>query len=174
VSRANILRAVGIIESGRPEEGIALMEHALAEHRGTGANFQSSFNLTRLAEAYARAGRLGRALDLAAEAVAEVDRTGERWWEAEAKRSHGEILLLAGPAHRAEAERCFGQALDCARRQEARLWELNAARSLATMHLAQGRADDARALLAPVCGAFADGVDNAGLRSAKAMLRQLA
>jgi tetratricopeptide (TPR) repeat protein len=174
VSRANILRAVGIIDSGRAEEGIALMEHALAEHRGTGANFQSSFNLTRLAEAYARAGRLGRALDLAAAAVAEVGRTGERWWEAEANRSHGEILLLAGPAHRAEAERCLEQALDCARRQGARLWELNAARSLAAMHLAEGRIDDARALLAPVCSAFADGVDHPGLRFARATLRQLA
>ena len=173
LSRANVLRAVNFVESGRVEEGIALMEHALVAHRKTGANFQSSYNLSRLAEAHARAGKTERAMELADQAVAEVTRTGERWWEAEAQRSRGEILLMAAPGHHEEAERCFRKALVCARRQEARLWELHAAQSLASLWLAQGRHDDARELLAPVYGTFSDGFDTANLKLAKKILEQL-
>ena len=173
VSRANVLRAVNIVASGRVEEGITLMEHALAAHRRTGANFQSSYNLSRLAEAYARAGKIERAIELADQAMLEVSRTGELWWEAEAQRSRGDIFLMAAPMHHAEAERCFRKALDCARRQEARLWELHAAQSLASMWVTQGRRDEARELLTQVYATFTDGFDTANLKVAKAMLDQL-
>jgi predicted ATPase len=174
VSRANVLRAVNIVASGRTEEGITLMEHALAAHRSTGANFQSSFNLSRLADAHAQAGRFTRAVELADQAVAEVARTGERWWEAEAQRSRGEILLRASPSRHREAERCFIKALACARRQSAKLWELHAAQSLAGLWLAQGRNEDARELLAQVYATFSDGFETANLKLAKATLDQLA
>jgi len=173
VSRANVLRAVNIVASGRAEEGISLMEHALAAHHNTGANFQSSYNLSRLADAHARAGRVTRAVELADQALAEVARTGERWWEAEAQRSRGEILLMTSPMRHQEAERCFMKALACARRQGARLWELHAAQSLANLWLAQGRNDDARELLAKVYAAFSEGFDTANLKLAKATLDQL-
>jgi len=155
LSRANVLRAVNLVESGRVEEGITLMEHALIAHRKTGANFQSSYNLSRLAEAHARAGRIERALELADQAVTEIGRTGERWWEAEAQRSRGEILLLAGAGERDEAERCFKKALACARRQEAMFWELHAAESLARLWQAQGRGKQAHELLTSVHGQIA-------------------
>jgi predicted ATPase len=111
---------------------------------------------------------------LADQAVAEVTRTGERWWEAEAQRSRGEILLMASPLRLQEAERCFIKALACARRQGARLWELHAAQSLASLWLMQGRNDDARELLAQVYATFSDGFDTANLKLAKATLDQLA
>jgi class 3 adenylate cyclase/tetratricopeptide (TPR) repeat protein len=174
VSRANVLRAANIVASGRAEEGITLMEHALAAHRETGANFQSSYNLSRLAEAYARAGKIARAVELADQAVAEVSLTGELWWEAEALRSRGEILLRANPGQPEAAERCFKKALTCARRQEAKLWELQAAQSLAGLWLAKGRREEARELLAQVYATFADGFDIANLKLAKAFLDQLA
>lgn len=100
VSRANILRAVNLIEGSRSEEGIALMTEALAAHRRTGANFQSSFNLSYLALAYARTGNFERALQIANQAVDEIERTGEAWWAAEAHRLKGEILLIAIPPDR--------------------------------------------------------------------------
>jgi predicted ATPase len=146
---------VNLVESGRVEEGITLMEHALIAHRKTGANFQSSYNLSRLAEAHARAGRIERALELADQAVTEIGRTGERWWEAEAQRSRGEILLLGGAGERDEAERCFKKALACARRQEAMFWELHAAESLARLWQAQGRGKQAHELLTSVHGQIA-------------------
>lgn len=109
-----------------PEE----LGNALIAHRATGANFQSSYNLSRLAEAHGRAGRHDRAIQLARNAIAEVRRSGELWWEAEAQRQYGEILLQAGPANHKAARRCFVKALTCAKRQNARLWEMNANRSL--------------------------------------------
>src|SRR5258705_137897 len=106
ISRANILKAVNLVEGGRGAEGIALMDHALIEHRKTGANFQSSFNLSCLAEAYARAGNFSRAIDYADQALGEIERTGERWWAAEAQRIKGKILLAATPADGRRAQDC--------------------------------------------------------------------
>jgi tetratricopeptide (TPR) repeat protein len=131
VSRANILRAINAVDGGEFERGIAMLEQALVAHRATGANFQSSYNLSRLAEAHARAGHPAQARELADAAIAEVERSGERWWEAEAHRLRGEILLLAGRGNQAGAKRCFDRALAVARRQGARFWETNALRSLA-------------------------------------------
>jgi predicted ATPase len=133
VSRASVLRAVNVVASGRATEGLALMEQALSEHRSTGANFQSSYNLSCIAEAHARAGNKTLAADFALQAIAEVERCGERWWEAEAQRIRGEILLMIDAASRKEAEACFERALVVARRQGAKLWERNAAQSLAKL-----------------------------------------
>jgi tetratricopeptide (TPR) repeat protein len=159
VSRANILRAMNMVAASRVEEGIALMQHALAAHRATGANFLSSYNMSSLAEAHARAGDFERAVELADEAVAEVGRSGERWWEAEALRLRAEIQLRAHPKDHKEAERQFRSALACARRQAARLWEFQCAQSLAKLCLAQGRSHEARELLAPFGWAAAEGFD---------------
>jgi DNA-binding winged helix-turn-helix (wHTH) protein/tetratricopeptide (TPR) repeat protein len=129
VSRAAVLRAVNLIEDGKAVDGIAAMQAALVEHRATGANFQSSFNLSCLARGHARAGDVAMALDFADQALAEIERCGERWWEAEALRTKGEILVQASLLD--EAAACFEQALTCARRQKAQFWELRAARCLA-------------------------------------------
>src|SRR5436190_20631394 len=105
------------------------MERALAEHRGTGANYQSAYNISYLALAHAQAGEGASALEIADQAIGEVEKSGERWWQAESYRIKGQLLLAA--ARREEAEGCFETALACARRQGARFWELQAAQSLA-------------------------------------------
>ena len=71
------------------------------------------------------------------------------------------------------AEACFQQALDVARRQEAKLLELRAAMSLARLWQQQGKRADAHALLAPVYGWFTEGFDTADLQEAKALLEGL-
>jgi len=173
VSRAAVLRAVNAVESGRADEGIALMERALAAHRATGADFLSSYNLSRLAEAHARAGKMARASELAMQAVAKVEQTGERWWEAEAQRIRGEILLLASSRNWREAEACFNRALECARRQRARLWELHAALSLAKLWSSKGKVSQAVALLTPAYRAFDDGYAIEALEAAKGLLAKI-
>jgi DNA-binding winged helix-turn-helix (wHTH) protein/predicted ATPase len=173
VSRASVLRAVNAVEAGHEKEGIALMEQALAAHRATGANFQSSYNVSCLAEAHARAGNMARASELAMQAVTDVSQTGERWWEAEAQRRRGEILLLASRSNVGEAEACFSRALECARRQGARLWELHAALSLAKLWSSQGDDKKAEALLTPVYRGFGDGYAMETLSSAKEFLDQI-
>lgn len=155
ISRANVLRAVNLIESNHPRKGIELMKRALIEHRATGANFQSSFNLSHLALAHARVGEHRQAQHIASEAIEEVKRTGERWWEAEAYRLRGEILLMAHPPNRTQAETCFLNSLACARGQQARLWELRAALSLARLWQSMGKPSEARTVLEPIYRWFA-------------------
>jgi len=173
ISRANILKAVNVVEGGRAREGISLMGHALAEHRKTGANFQSSFNLSCLAKAYAHAGDYERALDFADQAIREIERTGERWWAAEAQRMKGRILLAATPINRGRAENCFRAALKCARSQKAKFWELRAACDLADQWNTEGRDAEARKLLAPIHNEFTDGISLPDLDSARRLLGSL-
>jgi DNA-binding winged helix-turn-helix (wHTH) protein/tetratricopeptide (TPR) repeat protein len=173
ISRANILKAVMIVEAGRPAEGISLMDHALIEHRKTGANFQSSFNLSCLAEAYARAGNFSRAIDYADQALDEIERTGERWWAAEAQRIKGKILLAATAADGRRAQDCFLAALKSAQGQNAKFWELRAAHGLASLWSTQGRDTDARKLLAPIYREFTDGIDLPDLDDANRLLEHV-
>ncbi len=72
-----------------------------------------------------------------------------------------------------EAEACFHKALDIARHQQAKSWELRAATSLARLWQQQEKCQEARDLLAPVYGWFTEGFDTADLREAKALLREL-
>jgi predicted ATPase len=102
-----------------------------------------------------------------------VERTKERWWEAEVNRNTGEIALLSPEPGAAKAEAYFERALDVARQQQAKSWELRAAMSLARLWRDQGKRDEACDLLAPVYGWFTEGFDTLDLKEAKALLDEL-
>jgi predicted ATPase len=119
-------------------------------------------------------GRCEEGLTLLAEALALTNDREERRWEAELYRLKGEILLVHAAAHHAEAETCFRQALDVARHQQAKSWELRAAMSLAHLWQQQGKHTEARELLAPIYSWFPEGFDTADLQEAKALLEELA
>jgi predicted ATPase len=108
-----------------------------------------------------------------AEALTLVDTTEERWWEAELHRLEGELLLALSTDHAAQAETCFHQALDIARRQQAKSLELRAAMSLSRLWQQQGKRAEARQLLAETYGWFTEGFDTADLQEAKALLAEL-
>ena len=91
---------------------------------------------------------------------------------AELYRHKGRLLLLQGQSEAAEGLYCI--ALSIAKEQEAKLWELRAATSLARLRHAQGRRAEARDLLAPVYGWFTEGFDTPDLKEAKALLDELA
>ena len=79
-----------------------------------------------------------------------------------------------GPPERTEpAEELYRKALSIAREQEAKLWELRAAMSLARLRRDQGRRAEARERLAPVYGWFTEGFDTHDLKDAKALLDEL-
>jgi predicted ATPase len=118
-------------------------------------------------------GRCEEGLTLLAEALALTNDREERRWEAELYRLKGELLLVHAAAHHAEAETCFRHALDVARHQQAKSWELRAAMSLAHLWQQQGKRDAARELLAPIYGWFTEGFDTADLKEAKALLDAL-
>jgi predicted ATPase len=88
-------------------------------------------------------------------------------------RLKGGLLLRRAAEHHAEAESCFRQALEIARRQEAKSLELRAAMSLARLWQQQGKQTAAYELLTPIYGWFTEGFDTADLQEAKALLKQL-
>ena len=118
------------------------------------------------------AGQAEEASTLLDDALQIVERTGERWFSAELNRQKGQLLLREGQTE--AAEELYRKALGIAEEQEAKLWELRAAVSLAGLRRDQGRAADARELLAPVYGWFTEGFGTADLKEAKALLDELA
>ena len=130
--------------------------------------------LARLAVAYGQIGQVDEGLHLVTEALAVVDITGERYYEAELYRLHGDLLLRQAVAEAQAAEACFQRALSVARHQQAKSWELRAATSLSRLWQHQGRRAAAYDLFAPVYSWFTEGFDTADLREAKALLDALA
>ncbi len=108
--------------------------------------------LALLAEAYGKGGQAEEGLRTVTEALAFVEKTEERFCEAELRRLQGELLLQQSPDNATEAEACFQKALDLAQHQQAKSWEL----------------------LAPVYDWFTEGFDTADLKDAKALLDELA
>jgi predicted ATPase len=162
-----------MLTQGHAAEGIAQMQQGLTNWRATGAEMAQPFFLAQLAEAYGHVGQIDKGLDILAEALAIVDKTGECWCEAELYRLQGTLLLTRSGEPHAEAEVCLQQALAVARQQQAKSWELRAARSLARLWQSQGKGPEAYELLAPVYGWFTEGFDTADLQEAKTLLEEL-
>ena len=167
------LRASALADSGEVEDAIADMRRGLAGYRATHAELWSPYFLGLLARAHANAGRAGEGLRLLAEASERVERTDSRWNEADLYRLRGELLLALPEIDRPEAERCFRKAIEVAREQGAKWWELRAATSLARLWRDRGKQAEAHDLLAPVYGWFTEGFDTPDLKDAKALLEEL-
>ena len=161
-----------LAEQGQIEAGLAQMRQGLAAWRATGTELRPYF-LGLLAEAYRKGEQAVAGLGAIDEALALVQQHQETFCEAELYRLKGELLLSLAAGHAAEAEACFHQALDIARRQQAKSWELRAATSLARLWQQQGKRAEAQALLAPVYDWFTEGFDTADLQEAKALLEEL-
>ena len=159
---------------GQGEEGIAQMQQGLAAWRATGAETLRPYFLALLAEASTKVGQREAGLTLLAEALAVINDTGECRWEAELYRLKGEVLLARATGQDTEAETCFRQALEIARRQQAKSLELRAAMSLARLWQGQGKHAEARQLLAPIYNWFTEGFDTVDLREARALLAESA
>jgi predicted ATPase len=150
------------------------MRRGIATKQATQTRMGLLRQLTRLAEAYGNSGQAEAGLVVLAEALAVMDTTGDRRYEAEMYRLQGEFLLQQAVPDTLQAEACFQQALAVARRQQARSLELRAAMSLSRLWQRQGKRDDARELLAPIYGWFTEGFDTADLQEARALLDVLA
>src|SRR5262249_12277191 len=111
------------------------------------------------------------ALALVDEALAMVEKTGERHWEAEIYRVKGELLLDSRGS--SEAESCFRRAIDVARLHSAKSLERRAVMSLSLLLQKQGKKDEASQMLAETYGWFSEGFGTADLKDAKALLEEL-
>ena len=158
---------------GQREEGITQMKQGLAAWQATGAKVFRPYGLALLAEASAKLARHDAGLILLAEALGMANDTEERRWDAELYRLKGELLRARPTEQDAEAETCFRQALDIARHQQAKSWELRAATSLARLWQHHGQRAAAYQVLAEVYGWFTEGFDTADLKEAQALLEEL-
>jgi predicted ATPase len=168
---APCFRGEALIMLGQVQEGMAQLREGIAAHQGISVGYYLPRRLGFLAEGQAQAGQPEEGLGTLAEALALVEQTGERYWEAELHRLKGELLLMQGDE--AEAEASFQKAIDVARRQQAKSWELRATTSLCRLWQEQGRIDEARHMLAEIYGWFTEGFDTLDLREAKALLEEL-
>jgi class 3 adenylate cyclase/predicted ATPase len=159
--------------TGNASEAVQTITSGLAAFRSTGATVNVPITLLNLAKAYAQLGKFDEALGCISEATAAVERTKERWFEAEVYRMAGEIALQSPVRDAAKAEAFFVRALAVARAQQAKSWELRAAMSIARLFRDQGKRDQARDLLAPVYNWFTEGFDTLDLKEAKALLGEL-
>jgi class 3 adenylate cyclase/predicted ATPase len=158
-------------KNGDVVEGISLLRSGLAAYRDNGNELLTPHHTALLARACDVAGQIEEALSALDHALQIVGRTGERLLEAELNRHKGQLLLRQG--HSEAAEELYREALSIAAEQEAKLFELRAAASLARLHRDQGRHAAARDLLAPVYGWFTEGFDTPDLKEAKALLDDL-
>jgi class 3 adenylate cyclase/predicted ATPase len=168
VANATMLRGWARVIQGHIDEGLAVVRDGLSAWRATGSKFQVPYRLARAAEAYLVAGEIENGLQLLREVT---DQSEDRWFAPELHRLRGELLLEGG--RRGEVDGCLQQAIKAAQGQGARLLELRAAMSLGRVLQAQGRRNEARALLAPVYNWFTEGLDTADLQQARALLDRL-
>jgi predicted ATPase len=173
LARGTILRGWALFAQGQGTEGMVQMRQGLTALQATGGDVRRPLFLALLAEAYGGIGQTEEGLNVLAEALAAAEKTGGRFYEAELYRLKGELLVARAAEPDAEAEACFQQALDIARRQQAKSLELRAAMSLSRLWQQQGKHDEARELLTSVYGWFTEGFDTADLREAKALLEEL-
>jgi predicted ATPase len=130
------------------------MRRGLAINQEQGRNLVLPSFEAVLAEAEARAGETDAGLRRLDDALDELERTEQRWYEAELYRIRGEILLKHDPADTAAAEQSLQTAIAIAQSQKARSFELRAALSLAKLYRAANRDADAHAVLAPAVEGF--------------------
>jgi class 3 adenylate cyclase/predicted ATPase len=157
---------------GEIEEGLSDIRQS-AELSNSRGNFGNATTLAFQAEALRVAGQREEALSLLAEAVPLMKTDEEQLWEVNTHTLKGVLLLEHFDDRQDDAETCFQEALEIARSQSAKMWELRAAMPLARLWQSQGKKSEARAFLAPIYGWFTEGFDTADLKDAKALLDEL-
>jgi class 3 adenylate cyclase/predicted ATPase len=172
VAWGTTLRGWALAAQGQREEGISQIRQGLTAWQATEADLFLPWWLAFLAQAYGQVGQTEEGLTILTEALAEADKNGERFYEAELYRLRGELRLQLGAQEKAEED--FRQAITLARRQHAKSWELRAVMSLSRLWQSQGKKEEAHRLLTEIYGWFTEGFATADLQDAKALLEALA
>jgi predicted ATPase/class 3 adenylate cyclase len=173
-----VLWGWALAEQGQGAEGITRIRQGLAAEQAAGAELNQPYFLALLAEAYEKGGQAEEGLAVLAKALAVVEKTGVRHYEAELYRLKGELTLVQSNVQSLEsrvkeAEECFWKAIEIGRKQQAKSLELRAATSLARLWQQQGKQKEAHAMLAEIYHWFTEGFDTKDLQEAKALLEEL-
>jgi class 3 adenylate cyclase/predicted ATPase len=172
LSLGNIFRGWALVRQGNSERGFPLIEEALADHMSTGERLEVPYLMSLLVECLAGRGDMQNALARLGGAVALARSTGEAWYDAELYRLEGELLLGASPADVDRPAQRFVEALELARRQNARIWELRASVSLARLMLAIGKREESRRLIEPLLAGFAQDANPTDREEAQRVLTE--
>jgi class 3 adenylate cyclase/predicted ATPase len=159
--------------SGKASEGIQMITSGITTYKSTGSRVYLPIFLAHLSRAYSEVGQFDDAWHYIGEALSAVETTKERWYEAEINRISGEIALKLPQLGSSQAETYFERALTIARAQQAKSWELRAAKSAARFWRDQGMREKAIAILAPIYGWFTEGFDTHDLKQANALLVEM-
>jgi predicted ATPase len=168
-----ILRGWALTMQGAGAEGIAQMREGFTAYGATGAEVDRPYFTALLADAYREAGQAEEGRAVVIETLAFVDETGERHWEAELYRHKGEFLLALSEENQAEAEACFQKAIEVARRQSAKSFELRAVMSLSRLWQQQGKQEETQQMLSDIYNWFTEGFDTKDLKEAKDLLHEI-
>ena len=144
-----------------------------ASFRRIGGFPREQYAIAWLAHSYARLGRPEQALSMLNAALAHIENTGQKAEQAEILRLKGEVLLLGRRPRTAETEHCFRAALEVARAQEAKWWELRTVVTYAGLLRNTDRCDQAQTILVEIYDWFTEGFDTADLREVKLLLDEL-
>ncbi|MGE0823151.1 MAG: tetratricopeptide repeat protein, partial [Candidatus Binatia bacterium] len=195
VAEGTLLRARALTVQGREEEGLAQLRQILAALLATGAEVIRPVILAWIADTHRRLSQIEEGLAALAEAWAVVDKIGPYFAEGQLYRLKGELTLARevksqrakvknkksehtdprplNPDPQGEAGACFLKAIEIARRQHAKSFELQATMSLARLWQQQGKKTEARHMLADIYNWFTEGFDTKDLQEAKGLLEEL-
>jgi predicted ATPase len=173
IALGNVVHGWALAGNSQPEDGCALMQRGFDEYQATEAETLSSYFLYLRAEAQVHARQAAAGLGFVAAAFDKIDQTQTRWIEAELHRIRGELLLAHPEPDHHGAEACFRRAMAIADEQDAKLWQLRSATSLARLWRDQGRRSEARDLLIQIYGWFTEGFNTSDLVEARELVDEL-
>jgi predicted ATPase len=168
-----IYHSIALLERGSTKDALAdlsqMVECWTAEH----SNLDLAQARAALAQAHAEQGELEKGLIVINEALEQLSHSLQCQMEPEFRRIKRELLLKNPKYDTSLADDCFRMAIQVARKQSAKSWELRATMSLARLLDRQGKRDEARTMLAAIYNWFTEGFDTADLKDARALLEQL-
>jgi serine/threonine protein kinase/predicted ATPase len=168
-----IHKGAGLLLQGRHEEGLPLFVKGLSAFQATGAEVRVPSYLCMLGDECIRAGRFDEARKALQDGLVVSEKNDDRSHDAELHRLTGRLLLAESPDQSAGAEECFHRAIETARRQQSKAWELRATMSLVALWQDQGRRSEARAALAAIYDTYTEGFTTPDLVDAKDLLAAL-
>lgn len=172
LAMATLLKGAASVQVGAPTKGAQLLELGWAELKSTGTTVYGRHWVNVLAETYCKAGRIHQALEVLDSAESSEGEDEERLWEAERFRIRAEALMSGAlRSSPSSIEACLLKALEIARQQQAKLFELRAAMSLCKYWRQAGKAAEGRALLIEVYTWFTEGFDTPDLKEAESLIR---
>lgn len=166
-------RGLALAWQGEYDEGISQMRAGEQVWRASGAIIGLPEYLIDLAEVLGNTDQAEEGFEVLEEALDMVNNSGETICAAELHRIKGDLILKLSQENQAEAESCFRQAIEIARKQQAKTLELRATTSLSSLLSKQGKRDEARKILMDIYRWFTEGFQTQDYKSASSLLEEL-